>query len=94
MQDVQSELDGAEVVRSHLLDEPGVRKYIEANKTLSALIGGTPESWQLREAGDGNLNYVWIVQGPSGAFVLKQVLPLHRPRPSPILTLSRGVMNI
>lgn len=77
MQDIQSELDGAEVVRSHLLDEAGVRKYIEASKALAALLGGASASWRLREAGDGNLNYVWIVEGPSGAFVLKQV-------PSPI----------
>ena len=33
---------------------------------------------QVREVGDGNINYVYIVEGPSGAVVLKQGLPYIR----------------
>ena len=49
---------------------------------------------QVREVGDGNINYVYIVEGPSGAVVLKQGLPyiriahdwpLTQVHPSPVL---------
>lgn len=33
---------------------------------------------QVREVGDGNINYVYIVEGPSGVVVLKQGLPYIR----------------
>jgi len=33
---------------------------------------------QVREVGDGNINYVYIVEAPSGAVVLKQGLPYLR----------------
>lgn len=33
---------------------------------------------QVREVGDGNINFVYIVEGPSGALVLKQGLPYIR----------------
>ncbi len=33
---------------------------------------------QVREVGDGNINYVYIVEGPSGAVVVKQGLPYIR----------------
>lgn len=33
---------------------------------------------QVREVGDGNINYVYIVEGPSGGVVLKQGLPYIR----------------
>ena len=33
---------------------------------------------QVREVGDGNINYVYIVEGPAGGLVLKQGLPYLR----------------
>ncbi len=33
---------------------------------------------QVREVGDGNINFVYIVEGPSGAVVVKQGLPYIR----------------
>lgn len=33
---------------------------------------------QVREVGDGNINYVYIVEGPSGGVVVKQGLPYIR----------------
>ena len=33
---------------------------------------------QVREVGDGNINYVYIVEGPTGGLVLKQGLPYLR----------------
>ena len=39
---------------------------------------GSPESWQVREVGDGNLNLVFIVTGSAGQAVVKQALPYVR----------------
>lgn len=33
---------------------------------------------QVREVGDGNINYVWAVTGPSGSMCLKQGPPYVR----------------
>ena len=33
---------------------------------------------QVREVGDGNINYVWAVEGPSGSLCLKQGPPYVR----------------
>jgi 5-methylthioribose kinase len=42
------------------------------------LLGGRPELWQIREVGDGNLNLVFIVEGPYGSVCVKQALPYVR----------------
>ncbi|MFG1343421.1 S-methyl-5-thioribose kinase [Xanthobacter autotrophicus DSM 431] len=39
---------------------------------------GPPALWQVREVGDGNLNLVFIVEGPKGSVVVKQALPYAR----------------
>lgn len=39
---------------------------------------GDPAAWRVREVGDGNLNLVFIVEGPSGRAVVKQALPYVR----------------
>lgn len=45
---------------------------------LRRAIGEDPARWQVREVGDGNLNLVFIVEGPAGAAVVKQALPYVR----------------
>ncbi|NBB92983.1 MAG: S-methyl-5-thioribose kinase [Gammaproteobacteria bacterium] len=45
---------------------------------LSEKVGPDPAAWQVREVGDGNLNLVFIVEGPSGAAIVKQALPYVR----------------
>lgn len=45
---------------------------------LRRRIGDDTRSWQVAEVGDGNLNLVFIVKGPSGAVVVKQALPYVR----------------
>lgn len=56
-------------------------------KSLPHRLGGRPElldrlgpaqAWQVREVGDGNLNLVFIVEGPKGSVVVKQALPYAR----------------
>ncbi|MFV0474602.1 MAG: S-methyl-5-thioribose kinase [Pikeienuella sp.] len=45
---------------------------------LAARVGANPAEWRVREVGDGNLNLVFIVEGPVGAIVVKQALPYVR----------------
>ncbi|TVQ35466.1 MAG: S-methyl-5-thioribose kinase [Geminicoccaceae bacterium] len=44
----------------------------------AARLGGEPRDWRVREVGDGNLNLVFIVEGPGGGLVVKQALPYVR----------------
>ena len=41
-------------------------------------LGGEAGDWRIREVGDGNLNLVFIVEGPAGGVVVKQALPYVR----------------
>ncbi|MCF3934616.1 S-methyl-5-thioribose kinase [Acuticoccus sp. M5D2P5] len=45
---------------------------------IAARLGGTPDDWSVREVGDGNLNFVYIVEGPAGSVCVKQALPYVR----------------
>ena len=45
---------------------------------LAGRIGPDAANWTVREVGDGNLNLVFIVEGPAGAAVVKQALPYVR----------------
>ena len=45
---------------------------------LRRRLGADPARWRAREVGDGNLNLVFIVEGPAGGAVLKQALPYVR----------------
>ncbi|MFK0689717.1 S-methyl-5-thioribose kinase [Mesorhizobium sp. IMUNJ 23033] len=49
-----------------------------ANDALTAKIGKDTSRWKVREVGDGNLNLVFIVEGETGAAVVKQALPYVR----------------
>jgi 5-methylthioribose kinase len=45
---------------------------------MARAVGGPPESWRVCEVGDGNLNLVFIVEGPAGSVIVKQALPYIR----------------
>ncbi len=45
---------------------------------MRALLGGRPVDWRVREVGDGNLNLVFIVEGPDASVCVKQALPYVR----------------
>lgn len=55
-----------------------LRGVLDARAALRARLGGRPADWQVREVGDGNLNLVFIVEGPAGAMCVKQALPYVR----------------
>ncbi len=60
------------------LDERGVADYLATLPELAARLGGKPGQWRVGEVGDGNLNLVFIVEGPQGDLCLKQALPYVR----------------
>lgn len=60
------------------LDEVSVKEYIKANPSFSRMIGADDAQWQSRETGDGNINYVYVIEGSKGALVVKQGLPYIR----------------
>ncbi len=54
-------------------------------------LGGAPARWTVREVGDGNLNLVFLVDGPAGSVCVKQALPYLRVAgPSWPMTLERA----
>jgi len=54
-------------------------------------LGGRPGDWKIREVGDGNLNLVFLVDGPSGTVCVKQALPYVRAAgPSWPMSLERA----
>ncbi|KAK8604453.1 hypothetical protein V6N13_099395 [Hibiscus sabdariffa] len=60
------------------LDENSLIEYIKATPSLSSRISDTYDGLKVKEVGDGNLNFVYIVLAPSGSFVIKQALPYVR----------------
>jgi 5-methylthioribose kinase len=55
-----------------------IADYLSAHSTLAERLGKHSDAWRTREVGDGNLNLVFIVEGPEGSLVLKQALPYVR----------------
>lgn len=60
------------------LDERSLIEYIKETPALCSRLGGQLEGLTIREVGDGNLNFVYIVVGPGGSLVIKQALPYIR----------------
>jgi 5-methylthioribose kinase len=55
-----------------------VLDYVSGHASLAARLGGRRDAWRTREVGDGNLNLIFIVEGPQGSLVIKQALPYVR----------------
>ncbi len=73
------------------LDASGLVQLLEGLDGMRALLGGDPSGWKVREVGDGNLNLVFIVEGPDGSVCAKQALPYVRAAgPSWPMTLERA----
>jgi 5-methylthioribose kinase len=52
--------------------------YLGGLAVARARLGGAPADWRISEVGDGNLNLVFIVEGPAGELCVKQALPYVR----------------
>ena len=61
-----------------ILADSALRDYLGRLPAIAARLGGLPEAWSVTEVGDGNLNLVFIVKGPSGGIAVKQALPYVR----------------
>jgi 5-methylthioribose kinase len=61
-----------------MLDSQRLLGLVGELEHVRALLGGGPQKWQVREVGDGNLNLVFIVEGPAGSVCVKQALPYVR----------------
>ncbi|MDX8000814.1 S-methyl-5-thioribose kinase [Xenorhabdus sp. Reich] len=53
-------------------------RYLAKNLPTTISLGGSPETWQIQEVGDGNFNLVFIVSGKEKTIVVKQALPYVR----------------
>ena len=60
------------------LSADSIRAFLAEIQGIRSRLGGTPTDWTVREVGDGNLNLVFIVKGPSGGVCVKQALPYVR----------------
>ncbi|KAL8151373.1 hypothetical protein V2J09_021181 [Rumex salicifolius] len=60
------------------LDETSLLDYIKLTPPLVSQLGGQLDGLQIKEVGDGNLNFVYIVVGSAGSLVVKQALPYIR----------------
>ncbi|KAG9130234.1 hypothetical protein Leryth_004306 [Lithospermum erythrorhizon] len=60
------------------LDQKALVEYIKATPVLSQKLANQFHELTIKEVGDGNLNYVYIVSTPSASFVLKQAIPYIR----------------
>jgi len=61
-----------------LLDTERAREYAAGLDSVGKRLGADPEKWRVSEVGDGNLNLVFIVEGPEGSVCIKQALPYLR----------------
>ncbi len=62
----------------HPHTEKDLPEYLARLPAISMALGGSASDWTVREVGDGNLNLVFIAEGPKGAVIVKQALPYVR----------------
>lgn len=60
------------------LNPNSLPERLGALPALRERVGSDPSTWTVREVGDGNLNLVFIVEGPQGSAIVKQALPYVR----------------
>ena len=77
-------------------DCAGAAAYVAARPALAARVGDATgadvDTWRVAEVGDGNINFVFILEGPSGSLVVKQALPYIRIAPDwPLAAARAGV---
>jgi len=61
-----------------ILDSQSLLPFLAGLAGVCGQLGGRPKEWRVREVGDGNLNLVFIVEGPHGSVCVKQALPYVR----------------
>ena len=61
-----------------ILETATLPGYLVALPAAHARLGGEPQDWRVRDVADGNLNSVFLVDGPDGSLCVKQALPYVR----------------
>jgi 5-methylthioribose kinase len=61
-----------------VLDAAGLIEVLATLPDLRSRLGGAPAAWRVRDVADGNLNSVFLVDGPDGGVCVKQSLPYVR----------------
>jgi len=61
-----------------VLDAAGVSDWLAADPRLRDGLGGARADWRVRDVADGNLNSVFLIDGPHGGVCVKQALPYVR----------------
>lgn len=59
-------------------NEDSVCAFLDGLPDIRTRLGGKPAEWRVVEVGDGNLNLVFLIDGPDGSVCLKQALPYVR----------------
>lgn len=73
------------------LDAAGLRDWLAGRPELAARLGGPARDWCIREVRDGNLNLVFLIDGPQGGLCAKQALPHVRVAPDWKMPLDRAL---
>src|SRR3954469_1020950 len=60
------------------LDDKSLPPYLATLPAIARTLGGPSDGWSVKEVGDGNLNLVFLVEGPAGSVCVKQALPYLR----------------
>lgn len=55
-----------------------LRPWLARLRPIADRLGGLAADWRIEEVGDGNLNQVFLVEGPNGGVCAKQALPYVR----------------
>ena len=61
-----------------ILTAADVPAYLATLPAAAAMLGGKPGDWVCRDVADGNLNSVFLIDGPQGGLCVKQALPYVR----------------
>jgi 5-methylthioribose kinase len=65
--------DGYRVLRAE-----DIGPLLAREPAIAALLGGEATDWRVRDVADGNINAVYLVEGPAGGVCAKQALPWLR----------------
>ena len=65
--------DGYRVLRAQ-----DIAPMLAREPAIAALLGGEAKGWRVRDVADGNINAVYLVEGPAGGVCVKQALPWLR----------------
>lgn len=71
-------LNDPEPTGYRVLQREDIVPFLAGEPSLRALLGGDGADWRVRDVADGNINAVYLVDGPLGGVCVKQALPWLR----------------